>query len=175
MNLERNATPFIYESPRMIEVVPTCRKQGLPFNVEVLPFWLNGIGLSQKREIRIVNLPSFGKRNALRGAANVCDAKQSADRDPRRSDASTMLADMSRCAEGERTKAIVARFELLLELMPSNLFGSGACLKPLPHFRMAKVYAKATLNYLRIPMKSAMHSNMMSATCSDLKSATIPK
>jgi len=28
---------------------------------------------------------------------------------------------------------------------------------------------------LRIPMKSAMHSNMMSATCSDLKSATIPK
>jgi len=28
---------------------------------------------------------------------------------------------------------------------------------------------------VRIPMKSAMHSNMMSATCSDLKSATIPK
>jgi hypothetical protein len=28
---------------------------------------------------------------------------------------------------------------------------------------------------VRIPMKSAMHSNMMSATCSDLKPATIPK
>jgi hypothetical protein len=28
---------------------------------------------------------------------------------------------------------------------------------------------------MRIPMKSAMHSNMMSATCSDLKPATIPK
>jgi hypothetical protein len=36
-------------------------------------------------------------------------------------------------------------------------------------------YALSIGIWLRIPMKSAMHSNMMSATCSDLKSATIPK
>ncbi len=148
MNLERDATPFIYESPRMIEVLPACGKQGLPFNVEVLPFWLNGIGLSQKREIGILNLLSFGKGNALSGVANVCEAKKSADPDPRRSDTCTMLANMSRCAEGQCTKAIVVRFEFLLELKPSLPFVGGAFLKPFPHFGMAKVYAKATLNYL---------------------------
>jgi hypothetical protein len=56
--------------------------------------------------------------------------------------------NMSRCAEGERTKAIIVRFEILLELLPSNPFVSGEFLKPFLHFGMAKVYAKATLNYL---------------------------
>ena len=32
MNAERDAARFIYEGSRMIEVVPTCGKQGLPFN-----------------------------------------------------------------------------------------------------------------------------------------------
>jgi hypothetical protein len=32
--------------------------------------------------------------------------------------------------------------------MPSILFVSGECIKPFLHFGMAKVYAKATLNYL---------------------------
>jgi hypothetical protein len=105
MNLERDAARFSHEESRTIDVVATCGKQRLPFNVEVLPFWLNGVGLSQKREIGVVNLPSFGERNALSGVANVCDAKQAADRDRHRSDTSTMLANTSRFAEGECTKA----------------------------------------------------------------------
>ncbi len=46
----------------MIEVFPTCGKQRLPFNVEVVPFWLNGDRLGQMRETGIVNLPSFVDR-----------------------------------------------------------------------------------------------------------------
>ncbi len=91
MNLERDAAPFIYEGSRTIEVVAACGKQRFPFNVEVFPFWLNEIGLSQKREIGIVNLPSFGKRNALSRAADVYHPKQPVDRDRRGSDTSSML------------------------------------------------------------------------------------
>jgi hypothetical protein len=148
MNFKRYTAPFIFEGTRMIEVVPTCGEQRLPFNVEVVPCWLNGDRLGQKREIGIVNLPSFGKRNALGSIADVRHPKPSADRDPRRTDTSPVLANMSRCAEGKRTKAIIVRFELLLELMPLILFVSREFLKPFPHFAMAKVYAKATLNYL---------------------------
>jgi hypothetical protein len=46
------------------------------------------------------------------------------------------------------TKALVLPFELLLENTPSTLFVSGEFPKPFLHFGMAKVYAKATLNYL---------------------------
>jgi hypothetical protein len=148
MNLERDTARFIYEGSRMIEVVTTCGKQRLPFNVEVVPCWLNGDRLGQKREIWIVNLTSFGIRNALSSIADVCHPKPSADRDRRGSDTRPMLANMSRCAERERTKAIVVQFERLLEIMPSNLFVSGEYVKPFLHFGMAKVYAEATLNYL---------------------------
>ncbi len=148
MNAERDAARFIYEGSRMIEVVPTCGKQGLPFNFEVVPCWLNRDRLGQKREIGIVNLPSFGIRNALNSIADVCHSKPSADRDRHRSNTSPVLANMSRCAETERTKAIVVRFKLLFEIFASLLFVIRAYLKPFLHFGMATVYAKATLNYL---------------------------
>ena len=149
MNAERDASRFIYEDSCIIEVLPTCGKQGLPVNVEVVPCWLNGDRVGQEREIGIVNLPSFGKRNALSSIAPVCHSKHSADRDRHRSDTSPVLANMSRCAEGERTKAIIVLFELLLELMPSIPFVIGEFLiEPFLLFGMATVYAKATLNYL---------------------------
>jgi len=109
MNLERDAARFTHEGSRTIEVVATCGIQRLPLNVEVVPFWLKRIGLSQKREVGIVNLPSFRKRNALNRAADVYHPEQepSVDPDRRGSDTSSMLANMSRCTETERTKAIV--------------------------------------------------------------------
>jgi hypothetical protein len=119
MNLERDTAPFIYEGSRSIEVFPTCGKKGLPFNCEVVPCWLNRDRVGQKHEVGIVNLPSFGKWNVLNSIADVCHSKPSADRDRYRSDTSPVLANMSRSAEGERTKAIIVRFEMLLELLPS--------------------------------------------------------
>ena len=75
MNAERDASRFIYEDSRIIEVLPTCGKQWLPVNVEVVPCWLNGDRVGQEREIGVVNLPSFGKRNALSSIADVCHPK----------------------------------------------------------------------------------------------------
>ncbi|TPV98799.1 MAG: hypothetical protein USCAAHI_01751 [Beijerinckiaceae bacterium] len=138
MNLERDAAAFLYERSRTIEVILACGKQRFLFNGEVFQFfngevfqfWLNGVGLGQKREIGIVNLRSFGKRNALSSSADVCHSKPSADPDRHRSD-TPVLANMSRCAKRERTKVIVVRFELLLELFASRLFVSGEfILKP---------------------------------------------
>ena len=151
MNAERDASRFIYEDSCIIEVLPTCGKQWLPVNVEVVPCWLNGDRVGQEREIGVVNLPSFGKRNLLSSIADVCHSKHSADRDRHRSDTGPVLANMSCCAEGERTKAIIVRFELLLEIMPSIPFVIGEFLNPFLHFGMATatVYAKATLNYPR--------------------------
>jgi hypothetical protein len=83
------------------------RETGVALQCRSCSILVNGDRLGQKREIGVVNLPSFGKRNALSGIADVCHPKQSADRDPHRSDASPVLANMSRCAERERTKAII--------------------------------------------------------------------
>ena len=76
----------------MIEVVPTCGKQGLPFNVEVARCWVTGERRGQKREIGIDNLPSFGNRNVLSRTANVCHPEQSADGDRRRSETSSVVS-----------------------------------------------------------------------------------
>jgi hypothetical protein len=110
MYLERDTAPFIYEGSRSIEVFPTCGKKGLPFNCEVVPCWLNRDRVGQKHEVGIVNLPSFGKRNVLNSIADVCHSKPSADCDRYRSDTSPVLANMSRSAEGQRSKAIIVRF-----------------------------------------------------------------
>jgi hypothetical protein len=59
-----------------------------------------------------------------------------------------VLDNIAGFAEGERTKVIVVRFELLLELMPSILFVIREFPKSLLHLGRATVYAKATLNYL---------------------------
>ncbi len=74
----------------MIEAVPTCGKQGLPFNVEVARCWVTGERRGQKREIGIVNLPSSGNRNVLSRTADVCHREQSADGDRRRSETSSV-------------------------------------------------------------------------------------
>ena len=84
MHLARKEARFIHEGSRTREVFLTCRKQRLPLNVKVIPSWLKRAGLSQKREIRIVNLPSFGNRNALSRTTDVCHSEQPADRDGRR-------------------------------------------------------------------------------------------
>ena len=54
-----------------------------------------------------------------------------------------MLANMSHCAERERAKAVVTRFELLFELTTSKPFRFGKLAKPTSHHGMAFVYAKA--------------------------------
>ena len=45
---------------------------GFAAAAEVARCWLNGERRGQKREIGIVNLPSFGNRNALSRTADVC-------------------------------------------------------------------------------------------------------
>ena len=89
-------------------------------SLEVIPVWLNGVGFGQKGERWIVNPPSFGHWNVLSRTADVCHPEQSTDRDRHRSDASSVLANISYCTETERTKATVVRFELLLELTAST-------------------------------------------------------
>src|SRR5439155_13797377 len=125
----------------------TCRKQWLPFDIKVIPAWLTkGDGLCHPGKSWVVNVSSFRNRNATDGTADVCHPEQSIDRDFHRSHASSMLANMSHCAERERAKAVVTRFELLFELTTSKPFRFGKLAKPTSHHGMAFVYAKATLN-----------------------------
>src|SRR5712691_4969068 len=112
----RNASRFVSEGSRAVEVSLTCRKQWLPFNVEVIPFWLKGDRLGQKREILIFDVPSFRNRKVVNGTTDVCHPEPSAYRGFHRSEASSMLANMSRCAQRERAKVVVIFFELLPKL-----------------------------------------------------------
>ena len=71
MHLTRNASRFIHKTSRAVEVILTCGKQWLFFNVEVIPTWLNGDRIGDPRESRIVNLPSFRNRNSINGTTDV--------------------------------------------------------------------------------------------------------
>ena len=73
------------------------------------------MGLSQKREIWIVNRPSFGKGNWHTGAADVCHSEHAGNRDRRWSNTSSVVDNIPHCAERERTKAVVGRLELSLK------------------------------------------------------------
>ena len=146
MNAERDASRFIYEDSCIIEVLLTCGKQGLPVNVEVVPCWLNGDRVGQERAIWIVNLPSFGKRNALSSIAPVCHSKHSADRDRRRSDTSPVLANMSRSAEGERSAK-------------ERLGWSTRRRSKAPRCAMKRKADAGASRYLKIPINKPLYSN----------------
>lgn len=91
-------------------------------------------------------MPGLRNRNRFQGTADVGNPEQSTDRDSRRRDTSTMLANMSQRTETQGTKAIVGGFELLLEFLATKLFGFGQLVKPTFHVGMAFVHTEATLD-----------------------------
>jgi hypothetical protein len=111
----RDRMCFIHQVARTCEVVVAFRKQRLLINVEAVPYWSNGDLVLHPREFRIVNVPSFRRRNLLSRPANVRYPEHPNDRDIHRSKASTVLANVSRFAESKVTKRVVSALELFLE------------------------------------------------------------
>jgi hypothetical protein len=122
MNVLRQDSRVFYEGACAVKVLPTCSKQWLPVNGEILPTGLQGSGFNQPPKIRRDIGPRFQKRQKLSGTANVCYPELSADDNLRRSDSRAMHAYIARDTERKLTKALVLIFELLRELLASGLF-----------------------------------------------------
>ena len=68
----RNVSRTFDKGSRPVEVILTCRKQWLPFDVKIIPTWFTeGDRLGHPRQRWIVNVPSLGDRNAGNGTADV--------------------------------------------------------------------------------------------------------